>query len=170
MWFNINCCYCGFSNDSEGKESDSNAGDTKDTSSIPGVGRFPGGGMAIRSTLAFFPEKSHGQRSPSWAIVQRVTKIDMTEHTHCCYITHSITKVFSIRLHGFSVGRMFAHTFQWSWAQDNSTILCVYTHTHTHTHTWMHILYIYIHTHTHTHTHTCILTYVCVYVEQIICH
>ena len=37
-----------------------NAGDAKDTSSIPGSGRSLGGG---HGNPVFLPEKSHGQRS-----------------------------------------------------------------------------------------------------------
>ena len=38
------------------------AGDTRDTSSIPGSGRSPGGGHG-KPTAVFLPGESHGQRS-----------------------------------------------------------------------------------------------------------
>ena len=38
-----------------------NAGDIRDTGSIPGLGRCPGGGHG--NPLVFLPGKSHGQRS-----------------------------------------------------------------------------------------------------------
>ena len=41
------------------------AGDTGNMGSIPGLGRFPGGGNSKKwqPTLVFLPGKSHGQRS-----------------------------------------------------------------------------------------------------------
>jgi len=51
-----------FCKDSAGKESACNAGDTGDKSSIPGLGRSPGGGK-WQPTPVFLPEKCHGQRS-----------------------------------------------------------------------------------------------------------
>ena len=41
-----------------------NAGDTRDSGSIPGSGRSPGGGNE-NSLQDFLPEESHGQRSPA---------------------------------------------------------------------------------------------------------
>ena len=38
-----------------------NAGDLGDTASIPGLGRYPGGGNA--NPLQFLPGESHGQMS-----------------------------------------------------------------------------------------------------------
>ena len=42
-----------------------NAGDVRDSGSIPGLGRPPGGGHGnpLQSTPAFLPGESHGQRS-----------------------------------------------------------------------------------------------------------
>ena len=40
-----------FPNGSVGKESACNAGDTEDTSLIPGLGRSPGGGKATYSSI-----------------------------------------------------------------------------------------------------------------------
>ena len=39
-----------------------NAGDIRDTGSIPGSGRFPGGGHG-KPTAVFLPGESHGQGS-----------------------------------------------------------------------------------------------------------
>ena len=39
------------------------AGDARDTGSIPGSGRSPGGGK-WQSTPVFLPEKFHGQEEP----------------------------------------------------------------------------------------------------------
>ena len=39
-----------------------NAGDVRDTGSIPGSGRSPGVGHAWQSTSVFLPRESHGQR------------------------------------------------------------------------------------------------------------
>ena len=44
------------------KNPPANARDTRDDGSIPGLGRFPGGGK-WQSTPEFLPGKSHGQRS-----------------------------------------------------------------------------------------------------------
>ena len=46
----------GFTDGSAGKESACNAGDTGDSGSIPGSGRW-------QPTPVFLPQKSHGQRS-----------------------------------------------------------------------------------------------------------
>ena len=40
-----------------------NAGDMRDTGSIPGLGRSPGGGHSNPPTAVFLPGKSHGQSS-----------------------------------------------------------------------------------------------------------
>ena len=47
------------------KNLSANAGDARDTDSIPGSGRYPGegNGNPLRSTPVFLPGKSHGQRS-----------------------------------------------------------------------------------------------------------
>ena len=44
------------------KNPPASAGDAGDPGLIPGSGRCPGGGNG-KHTLAFLPEKSHGQRS-----------------------------------------------------------------------------------------------------------
>ena len=40
-----------------------NAGDVRNTGSIPGLGRSPGGGHGPPPTPVFFPGESHGQRN-----------------------------------------------------------------------------------------------------------
>ena len=61
-----------------GKESACNAGDTGDRSSIPGLGRSPGGGK-WQPTPVFLPEKSHGQRSLAGYSTKGHKESDMTE-------------------------------------------------------------------------------------------
>ena len=58
------CVYLttGFPHGSAGEESACNAGDTGDTSLIPGMGRSPTEAN-WQTTPEFLPEKSHGQRS-----------------------------------------------------------------------------------------------------------
>ena len=52
----------GFPNGSAGKESTCKAGDTGDSGSVPGLGRFPGGGNG--NPLQYSCQKKfHGQRS-----------------------------------------------------------------------------------------------------------
>ena len=66
----------GFPNGSVGKEYTSNAGDTGDTVSVPGLGRSPGGGNATHSSI--LTGKSM-DREHWWATVRGVTESDMTE-------------------------------------------------------------------------------------------
>ena len=49
-----------------------NAGDIRDASSIPGLGRYPGG-RAWQPTPVFLPGEPHGQKT-WWATVHRVAK------------------------------------------------------------------------------------------------
>ena len=44
------------------RNSPANAGDIRDTGSIPGLGRFPGGGNG-KPTPVFLPREAHEQRS-----------------------------------------------------------------------------------------------------------
>ena len=61
-----------------------NIGDSRDTGSIPGLGRSPGGGK-WQLTPVFLPEKFHGQRSlagySTWGCKESDTTEDWT-HTH----------------------------------------------------------------------------------------
>ena len=52
----------GFPGGASGKNPPASAGDIRDLGSIPGLGRFPGGGHG-QPTLVFSPGESHGQRS-----------------------------------------------------------------------------------------------------------
>jgi len=51
----------GFPGGASGKNTPDNAGDLRDSGSILGLGRFPGGGQNT-STSVFLPGESHGQR------------------------------------------------------------------------------------------------------------
>ena len=53
-----------------GKEATCNAGDTEDAGSIPGLGRFPGGGNG--NPLQYSCLKSSKDRGAWWAIVHVV--------------------------------------------------------------------------------------------------
>ena len=70
----------GFRSGSEVNNLPPNAGDARDVSSIPGLGRFPE--EVNGSPLQFLPRKSHGQRSQvgycAWGHKQVDTE---TEHT-----------------------------------------------------------------------------------------
>ena len=55
------------------------AGDVRDPSSIPRLGRSPGGGHAI--TLVFLPGESRGQRSLAGCSPQGPKELDTTEVT-----------------------------------------------------------------------------------------
>ena len=57
-----------------------NAGDTGDSSFVPGLGRSPGGGNG--NPLIFLPGKFHRQRSPVGYSPWGYEESDMTEHTH----------------------------------------------------------------------------------------
>ena len=56
-----------------------NAGDMRDNSLIPGLGRLPGGGHS--NPLVFLPGESHGQRSLVGYHLCGRTESDMTEAT-----------------------------------------------------------------------------------------
>ena len=53
----------GFPGGGSGKNLPTNIGDAKDTDSIPGLGRSPGGGK-WQCTPVSLPEKFHGQEEP----------------------------------------------------------------------------------------------------------
>ena len=61
-WRRVRTSYMGFPCGSVGNESTCNAGDSKDTCLIPGLGRFPWR-KKWQSILALLPRKAHGQRS-----------------------------------------------------------------------------------------------------------
>ena len=63
-----------------GKESACNAGDTRDTGLIPGLGRSPGGGH-WQPTPVFLPGESHGQEEPTVCRVKELDMTEVTEHT-----------------------------------------------------------------------------------------
>ena len=59
------------------KKSSANTGDTRDTGSIPGSGRFPGGGNG--NPLQYSCLKNPMDRGVWWVIVQKVADLDVTE-------------------------------------------------------------------------------------------
>ena len=61
-----------FPNGSVSKESSCNTNNTGDGGSIPGLGRFPGGGDG--NPLQYSCLKNPMDRGARWALVQRVTK------------------------------------------------------------------------------------------------
>ena len=69
--------YPGFPGGADGKESACTAGDP---GSIPGLGRFPGGGHA-KPTPELLPGEFHGQRSLTGYSPWGHTELDMTEAT-----------------------------------------------------------------------------------------
>ena len=58
-----------------------NAGDTRDTGLIPGLGRPPGGGNGNPLSV-FLPGESHGQRTLVGYSPQGSKESDMTERLH----------------------------------------------------------------------------------------
>ena len=70
------------------KNPPANAGDTRDTGSIPGSGKSPY--RKWQTTAVFLPGKSHGQRSLARYTVQGVTKsqtrLSIHTHTHYCIL------------------------------------------------------------------------------------
>ena len=60
------------------KNPPANARDERDTCSIPGSGRLPGGGNG-NPLLYFLPEKSHGQRSLAGYSLKDHKELDETE-------------------------------------------------------------------------------------------
>ena len=67
------------------KNPSANAGDVRDSGSIPGLGRPLGGGNGNPLQYSFL-ENSHGQRSLVGYSPRGHKELYMTEHTHC-YIT-----------------------------------------------------------------------------------
>ena len=67
------------------KNPPASAGDRRDASSIPGLGRSPGGGYG-NPLLKFLPGESHGQRSLAGYGPQGHTELDMTSRLS----THSL--------------------------------------------------------------------------------
>ena len=65
------------------KNPPANAGDIRDTGSIPGWGRSPGGGRG--NPLQYSCLKNSMDRGAWWTIVHGVTELDATNHKH----THS---------------------------------------------------------------------------------
>ena len=61
------------------KESPLNEGDIRDTRLIPGSGRSLGVGN--RNSLQYSCLENHRDREAWWAIVHRVSELDMTEAT-----------------------------------------------------------------------------------------
>ena len=80
----------GFPGGSGVKNPSTNAGDTGDVSSIPGLGRYPGEGNG-NPLQYFLPGKSHGQRSLAgyspWGSQKNQTQLSRHElfknHTKC---------------------------------------------------------------------------------------
>ena len=65
------------------KNLSANAGDIKDTGSVPGLGRSPGGEHG--TPLQSFCLENPMDREAWWATVHRITESDMTEVTeHAC--------------------------------------------------------------------------------------
>ena len=65
------------------KNLSANAGDIKDTGSVPGLGRSPGGEHG--TPLQYFCLENPMDREAWWATVYRITESDMTEVTeHAC--------------------------------------------------------------------------------------
>ena len=68
------------------KNPPANAGDTRDSGSIPGLGRSSGGGNGNPLQYSCL-EKSHGQRSlVGYNTVHGAAELDMTEHLSAVYI------------------------------------------------------------------------------------
>ena len=66
-----------------------NTGDVRDVSSVPGLGRSPGGGhgtslgmMPVLMAPIFFPGESHGQRSLAGYSPWGCKELDVTEATY----------------------------------------------------------------------------------------
>ena len=118
------------------QESTCNAGDKGDASSIPGSGRYPGGGND--NPLQYFCLENSMDRRAWWATIQGVPKSQTWLRTRCIHThTHTHTDTQT-------------HTHR-----DTQTDRQTHTQTHiqTHTHTQTHIQ-THTHTKTHTHTHT----------------
>ena len=72
-----------------GKASSGSAGDTRDSSSISGSERSPGGGNG--NLLQYSCWENHMDRGASWATVHRVSESDMTERLNTYTHTHMHT-------------------------------------------------------------------------------
>ena len=75
-----------------------NAGDVRDSSSIPGLGGFPGGGNG--NLLLFLPGKFHGQRSLEGYSPWGRKESNTTEHTHTVFL-NTLVKIHSLFLFFF---------------------------------------------------------------------
>ena len=65
------------------KNLSANAGDIKDTGSVPGLGKSPGGEHG--TPLQYFCLENPMDREAWWATVHRITESDMTDVTeHAC--------------------------------------------------------------------------------------
>ena len=74
------------------KNSSANAVDVRDTSLIPGLGRYPGGG---HGNSIFFPGESHGQRSLAGYSPWGCKESDLTEGLWKLLISFSITSLWN---------------------------------------------------------------------------
>ena len=61
------------------KNPPANAGDLRDTGSIPGLGRFPGGGNG--NPLQYSCLENPMGRGAWWATIHGIAKLDVTEAT-----------------------------------------------------------------------------------------
>ena len=75
------------------KNMPANAGDTREVGSVPGLGRFPGGGMATHSSIleiAWTEEpgklQSMGSQSWTWLSARACARAHTHTHTHNCSI------------------------------------------------------------------------------------
>ena len=84
-----------------------NAGDTRDTGSIPGLARSPWS-RRWQFTPIFFPGKSHGQRSLVGYSPWGHKESDATEHTHMPVVSQFSCSVVSnsLRPHGLQHPRL----------------------------------------------------------------
>ena len=79
----------GFPGGTSGKNPSANAGDIRDADSIPGSGRYPGGGHG--NPLQYSCLENPMDRGVCWATVHRVAELDTTEatNTHTRVRTHT---------------------------------------------------------------------------------
>ena len=83
-----------FSGGSDGKEYACNAGDTKVTGLIPGLGRSPGEGNG--NPLQYSCLENSLDRGAWWVTVHGVTESDMTEQlTHICMDVHTCMHTYT---------------------------------------------------------------------------
>ena len=88
------------------KNPSANPGDAGDVGSIPGSGRFPGGGYG--NPLNYSCLENPKDREAQWATVQRITELHTTEvtqhNTHFIAITfivqysYKVTKIIGLNL------------------------------------------------------------------------